>query len=123
MPYDLPQSRPFYPPVSYAHERAFSGPFRRSAEGFHDLQNKPFLDECRSPGSYQVYQEPHFEAFPQAPSEQAWSGESPCELRKPLAQGNKLRGDAPEFVPRGKCAVNEESRPKVKKPCWLVVSG
>ncbi|OJJ63834.1 hypothetical protein ASPSYDRAFT_141503 [Aspergillus sydowii CBS 593.65] len=123
MPYDFPQSQPFYPPMPYANKRGFSGPFRRSAEGFQDLQNKLFLDEYRSLGPHQAYQAPHIEAFPQAPDEQAWSGEVPCELRKPLAQGNKLRGDAPEFVPRGKCAVSEESGSKMKEPCWLVVSG
>lgn len=54
MPYEFSQSQPFYPPMPYGNERRFSGPFRRSAEGFQDPQNKLFLDEYRSPGPHQV---------------------------------------------------------------------
>lgn len=54
MPYEFSQSQPFYPPMPYGNERRFSGPFRRSAEGFQGPQNKLFLDEYRSPGPHQV---------------------------------------------------------------------
>ncbi|KAL4934465.1 uncharacterized protein BDV17DRAFT_249320 [Aspergillus undulatus] len=149
MPYDFPQphphAQPFYPPMPYVTERGFGGPFRRSAEHeFHEFQNRLFLDEYRFPGPHQVrqgpyfgndsllsllfpqaYQPPHVDAASQSPLERPWRGENPSELEgKPLAQNIKLRGDAPEFVPRWKSPANEESdlEPKVKEPCWFVVS-
>ncbi|KAL4809246.1 hypothetical protein BDV18DRAFT_157004 [Aspergillus unguis] len=123
IPYDIPPPQRFYPPMPHATDRAFGGPFRRSAEYAHqEHQNRLFLDEYRFPGPHQAYQPPHIDAHIQAPSELAWRGESPYELMgPPLAQSIQLRGDAPEFVPRWKTAVNEE--PVLKpKDCWFVVS-
>ncbi|KAL4785872.1 hypothetical protein BJX76DRAFT_346638 [Aspergillus varians] len=121
MPYDFPHPQPFYPPMPYVADRGFGGPFRRSGE--QDIQNRLFLDEYRFPGPHQAYQPPNIEAPIQAPPEQLWRGENPSELEaSSLAQSNKLRGDAPEFVPCEKYTVGEESGSKMKEPCWFVVS-
>ncbi|RDW90176.1 uncharacterized protein DSM5745_01951 [Aspergillus mulundensis] len=124
MPYDFLPPQQFYPPVPYAVERGFGGPFRRSADHeYHEYQNRLFLDEYRFPSPHQAYQPPHVEIGIHTPLMNPWRGENPYELEgKPLIQGIQLRGDAPEFVPGGKPAPGEESVSKPKEPCWLVVS-
>ncbi|KAL4913504.1 hypothetical protein BDW62DRAFT_205467 [Aspergillus aurantiobrunneus] len=121
MPYDFPHPQPFYPPVPYMPDRGFGGPFKRPAD--QDYQNKLFLEEYRYPATHQTYQPPQVEAAVQGPYGETWRRENPSAVEaKPLAHGNKLRGDAPEFVPCWKPAANEESNSKAKEPCWFVVS-
>ncbi|KAL2822314.1 hypothetical protein BDW59DRAFT_163748 [Aspergillus cavernicola] len=127
LPYEVPGSGPeaFNPPMPYITDRAFGGQFRRSTDhGFPEYQNRLFLEGYRFSSSHQqIYQAPRFEAGVHHESDLRWREEHPCELEgKPLLQCIKLRGDAPEFIPGQKCAVDEEPKEKTKEPCWLVVS-
>ncbi|KAL2833932.1 hypothetical protein BJY01DRAFT_253334 [Aspergillus pseudoustus] len=122
IPQEFACLEPYYPVVPFAVDRGFSGPVRH---GYPDYHNRLFSDEYRFPSPHQVYQPPHVAGDSQgAPAERAWGAENVAELEdKPLGQKNKLRGDAPEFVPRSKFADKDESREKKdKEPCWLVVS-
>ncbi|KAL2871879.1 uncharacterized protein BJX67DRAFT_340874 [Aspergillus lucknowensis] len=128
--YDGPSQRPFksappplphepagpesFYPLPFLMDRALGSQFRH---GYPDYDNRLFLDEYRFPGPHQIYQPPHLEGENHVPSENVCESED-----KPEAQSKKLRGEAPEFVPRSRFAAEEEPKAKVKEPCWLVVS-
>ncbi|KAL3481988.1 hypothetical protein BJX99DRAFT_253109 [Aspergillus californicus] len=122
MPYEAHGPEPFYPPMPFMTDRGFSGQFRRSGEhGYSEYPNRLFIDEYRFATSHQTYQPPRFEAGVYLESDLRWKEENAYELEgKPLLQCNKLRGDAPEFVPGQKSSVEEVPKEKTMGP--LVVS-
>ncbi|KAL3467488.1 hypothetical protein BJX64DRAFT_283418 [Aspergillus heterothallicus] len=121
-PYEFAGADQYYPVIPLVADRGFSAPFRH---GYQDYHNRLFLDEYRFPEPHQIYQPPHIAGDARgAPVERAWGAENIAELEdKPLGQKNKLRGDAPEFIPRSTLVDKDGFKEKKdKEPCWLVVS-